>query len=97
MAGQVSDCIGLSEETENSIWQWSLVLHGCNTFTLYIMLLNNRSKQLFALVADCTRPTCEKQLVIEKFRSSSWIPSTVDVKASQSIPNVFVKAPYADV
>jgi len=65
---------GLAEKTDDAC------ADGCiNTFTMYIAskgstLLNTRFKQLFALVADWT--TCEKPLFIEKFRNSSWIPST---------------------
>jgi len=89
MLGLVSDCIGLSEKTENSTWQWSLMLNGCNTFTLYIAsgsLLNTSSKQLFALVADWN--TCEKPLVIEKFKSSSSVAYNACMRIGKQLPNV---------
>jgi len=88
-------CKAIRENREYySTWQWSLVLNGCNTFayTASGSLLNTRSKQVFALVADWT--TCEKPLVIEKLRSSFWIPSTGAVKACQSIPPQ-LKSPLA--
>jgi len=85
-SNRIAWCLSLSVKTGNSIWQWSLLLNGFNTFTLHIAsgsLLNIRSNKLSPLIGDWT--TYEKPRTITKFRSASWFPSQGAFKVCQSM------------